>query len=423
MKTPDYVRALPKLPGIYVFKDALGNIIYIGKAKQLKDRVSSYFGTQDDWKVQELVREHAQIEYILTKNEIEALLLEAQLIRSYKPKYNVLLKYSNPFVYLLITDEPLPKLEIVRQKKGKGTFFGPFLYKKKARSAYEFLMRSLRLRLCAINIDEGCLDYHMGLCAGNCRSNFSVDEYLMRLTIAQRLLEGNYEACEALINGQIRQHNELMEFEKSKRLHSYLNDLSSIFATLQTGFSERKYARNIAELTAPLQARLEQPIQALEDLEALLQLKERPETIDCFDISHFQSSHIVGSCIRFTHGLPDRNKFRRFKIRSLVEQNDYAALQEVVGRRYRDPLEAPNVVLIDGGKGQLSAVQKLFPHLLCISLAKKEELLYTPFHPEGVHLDIQSPMGKLLISLRDYAHHFAVSYHRVVRSKKLRKST
>jgi len=421
MASPEYVRTLPQLPGIYVFKNKENTIIYVGKAKQLKHRVSSYFRKQDDWKVQELIKEHAIVEYILTKNELEALLLEAQLIRTYKPKYNVLLKHANPFVYLVITPGELPRLQLVRQKKGKGTFFGPFLYKKRARSSYEFLMRTLKLQLCSTNIEQGCLDYHMGICAGNCRVDFSNEDYVMRITIAQQLLEGNYEACQAMLIEQIKEHNARFEYEKSKRLSGYLHDLASLFETLNTGFSERKYTKDITVISTPLLAKIEQPIEALFELQKLLNLQSRPESIDCFDISHFQSSHLVGSCIRFKEGMPDKNKFRRFRIKTLLEQNDYAALQEIVLRRYRNPEEMPHIALIDGGKGQLSAVQKVIPDLLCISLAKKEELLYTPLHPEGIPLDIQTPLGKLLISLRDYAHHFAISYHRVLRSKSFAK--
>ncbi len=336
------------------------------------------------------------------------------MIRTYKPKYNVLMKNSNPFVYLVITNTPLPRLELVLLKKGKGTFFGPFLYKKRARSSYEYLMRNLRLRLCKAKITQGCLDYHMDLCAGNCRADFDKEDYLIRLSNARKLLEGNYEECEALLITQIKEHNKRLEFEKSKRLTEYLDDLAS----LKTGFSERKYVKGIKIVTANITTKVERPQQALEELGKLLNTEGPPVTIDCFDISHFQGSHIVGSCIRFTNGIPDKNKFRRFKIKTLTNQNDYAALQEIVSRRYRNINEAPDVVLIDGGKGQLSCIKQLFPDLLCVSLSKKEELLHTPKYPEGVPLDVQTPMGQLLICLRDYAHHFAVSYHKVLRSKK-----
>lgn len=420
--TPEYIRKLPKLPGIYVFKDKESGIIYIGKAKSLHSRVISYFRRQnDDWKVQELIKEHALVEYILTKNEIEALLLEAQLIRTFKPKYNVLLKNTNPFVYLMISNEVLPQLKIVRTKKEKGTYFGPFLYKAKANSVYEYLMRTLRLRLCSAKIEQGCLDYHLNRCAGNCLSSFNTQEYVTRIALARRLLEGNYAACEALLKEQITEHNKKMEFEKSRNLSKYFDDLAIIFETLKTGFSETKYVKDITGIVTTLRQKIERPMQAFEELKGLLNLDKVPRTIDCFDISHFQSSYLVGSCIRFTHGVPDKNKFRRFKIKSLIEQNDYAALHEIVSRRYRDPQELPDIVMIDGGKGQLNAVKELFPSTTFISLAKKEEILFTPTHPEGIHLDPQSNVGQILMYLRDYTHHFAISYHKVLRSKNLTK--
>ena len=150
----------------------------------------------------------------------------------------------------------------------------------------------------------------------------------------------------------------------------------------------------------------------------MLSLSFLPITIDCFDISHFQSNAIVGSCIRFTNGKPDKKAFRRFAITTLVQQNDYAALYEIVSRRYKDQKNLPDIVLIDGGKGQRNAVLSLLPITVCISLAKKEELLFCDAYPEGIHLDLKRQSGKLLIALRDYAHHFAITYHRLVRSKK-----
>lgn len=417
--TPEIVKKLPTLSGIYVFKDKNGGIIYIGKAKNLRQRVSSYFNKQtEDWKVQELVKEHATIEHIITKNEIEALLLEAQLIKTYKPKYNVLLKSGNPFLYILVSTDKLPELKLVRTKKEKGSYFGPFLQKHKARSVYEFLLRTLRLRLCSASIEQGCLEYHMNKCAGNCLSSFNKEAYLTRLTFAQRLLEGNYEACESFLKEEIQKHNRSLEFEVSKNLSKYLYSLESIFATLKTGFTETKYAKDISVVTTHIAYKAEQPLEALSELQALLGIQYPIESIDCFDISHFQSSFIVGSSIRFTHGIPDKNQFRRFKIKSLIEQNDYAALQEIVQRRYKNLNDIPDVILIDGGKGQLNAVQEVFPKALCISLAKKEELLFTPRHPQGIHLSLHTAAGKLLIALRDYAHHFAVSYHKTLRSKR-----
>ena len=154
-----------------------------------------------------------------------------------------------------------------------------------------------------------------------------------------------------------------------------------------------------------------------QEIQTFLHLKKAPISIDCFDISHFQSRYIVGSCVRFTNGVPDKNKFRRFKITSLTTQNDYAALQEIVTRRYKKPEDIPDLVVIDGGKGQRNAVLEVFKDAPCVSLAKREEILFSDAHPQGRQLFVNEPVGKLFISLRDYAHHFAISYHRLLRSR------
>lgn len=420
MNKKEMLDKIPKLPGIYVFKDLDNNIIYIGKAKNLYKRVSSYFkNAQDDWKVNELVKEYKTIEHILTKNEIEALLLEAQLIKKFKPKYNVLLKSGTPFIYILITSQEIPQIKLVNSKKNKGTYFGPFLYKQKARIVYEYLMRNLKLRLCSGKIEQGCLDYHLGRCAGNCLKTFNLEDYKIRINISKEILAGNYKSTQDLIKEQIKTYNKNLEFEKSKHLNEYLKNLEIIFMTLKTGFTEKKYTSDITAITTELKHKIQKPMVALEELQTILNLNQKPKSIDCFDISHFQSSYIVGSCIRFTYGIPDKNNFRRFKIKSLTEQNDYAALQEIVTRRYKDPKDIPDIILIDGGKGQLNSVKNLFNNAIFISLAKKEELLFIPNNSEPIKLDLKTEFGQLLIAIRDYAHHFAISYHKLLRNKNL----
>lgn len=418
----ELLKTIPKLPGIYVFKDKDNGVLYVGKAKCLYKRVSSYFGKQTtDWKVQELIKEHASVEHIITNGETEALLLEAQLIRTFKPKYNVLLKSGNPFIYLLITNKQIPELKIVRTKKESGTYFGPFLQRQQARTVHNYLVRTLKLRLCKASIDQGCLDYHLNRCAGNCTKAFSIEDYKVRINLAKQLLEGHYDACELLLKNQIDEHNKALEFEKSRNLSAYLAGLSTIFETLKTRFTPTKYVKDIARVTTAIQYKIDKPLLALEELQIFLRMEKKPISIDCFDISHFQSSYLVGSCIRFSHGIPDKNNFRRFKIKTLVEQNDYAALQEIVSRRYADPKNLPDIILIDGGKGQLSAIKSLacIGQTPCISLAKREERVFTMEHPEGIKLNIQTPVGQLLIALRDYAHHFAISYHQSLRHKNM----
>lgn len=409
------LKKIPKLSGIYVFKNKEGALIYIGKAKNLYKRVISYFSRKNiDWKIQKLIKEYETIEYIITKNETEALLLEAQLIKKYKPKYNILLKSGNPFVYIVITDEKIPKLKLEFKKKKKGIYFGPFLYRKRIRIVYEYLLRTFKLKLCNTKINQGCLDFHLGQCAGNCLNTFNLNDYKIRIELVNQLLKGNYKSCQENLINQIKQYNEKLEFEKAKHINEYLQNLETIFNTLKTGFSETKYTKDISLITTQLKYKIENPLIALEELQILLQLKTKPKSIDCFDISHFQSSYLVGSCIRFTYGIPDKSNFRRFKIKTLNEQNDYAALQEIVTRRYRDKNDLPDIILIDGGKGQLNAIKKLIT-VPCISLAKKEEILFINSNHEGIKLDIQTNLGQLLIAIRDYAHHFAISYHKLIR--------
>lgn len=417
------VKALPHLPGVYFFKDQHHSIIYIGKAKDLRKRVQSYFTNQKtDWKVAELIKEHASIKHIVTKSEHDALLLEAQLIRDYKPKYNVLLKSGQPFVYLLFTETKtgLPNLEVVRNKNKKGRYFGPFLHKRDAYAVYNYLMRTFRLNLCNKTIENGCLDYHIGRCAGNCRANFDASSYLTRLDLAYDALKGNHKEFLARLTQQIARLSTALEFEKAAHLSIYIKNFDTIFTTIQAKFHDKKYGLEIEHAAVAPQLPERDFTQALIELQQLLKLEKTPRTIDCFDISHFQSNAIVGSCIRFTDGKKDPNYFRRFKVKSLKQQNDYAALQEIVLRRYRNRDELPDIIFIDGGKGQRNAIAPFFD-IPCISLAKREELLITDYHPEGIPLDLKNPLGQLLIAIRDYAHHFAVSYHRLRRKNNLSK--
>lgn len=416
MKTDSPHSQLPHLPGVYIFKNQANEILYVGKAKDIKKRVGSYFRKQvSDWKIDALIKEHATIEHIVTTNELEALLLEAQLIKKYQPKYNILLKSGNPFIYLLFTETEPRLLKIVRIRKEKGEYFGPFIHKTDARRCFEYLVKTFRLQMCKGTIKGGCLNYHLNKCAGNCASDYTQKDYDARLDLAKLFLEGNYDKTINSLTSLLYEYNKHYEFEKARNIADYINNMSIIFATLKSRFTERKYNPEITQATLPKFKETEY-IKGFYELRDLLQLPELPKSIDCFDISHFQSQALVGSCVRFTDGAPDKNKFRRFAIKTLTEQNDYAALHEVVSRRYKNG-DFPDVILIDGGKGQRNIVKDLFPQVPFISLAKREERLFTDAHPEGIVLDLHTELGKLLVAMRDYAHHFAVSYHKLKRSK------
>lgn len=411
-----HTQTIPKASGVYYFKDKDGIVLYVGKAKSLADRVNSYFQKGHDWKVVSLVEEYADIDYILTKNETEALLLEAQMVKEHKPKYNVLLKEGQPFVYILFTiHDPVPTIEIVRNKKKKGTYFGPFLHKKQARGVAQYLTETFRLRLCNKKIANGCLDFHIGKCAGSCMVAFDMSDYLFRINLAIDILQKNHKKSLKDLQEKLKEYNKSMAFENSRRLASYIENLDTIFETIETRFNEKKYEHDIFIATTPTSVKPRD--EGLHELSSFLNIDKQIRTIDCFDISHFQSSYLVGSCIRFSNGVPDKNNFRRFKIKTLQTQNDYAALQEIVTRRYRDPQEIPDLVVIDGGKGQLSAVQAVLPNATIISLAKREETIFSNNLTEGKKLDIHSAVGQLLIAIRDYAHHFAISYHKLRRKK------
>lgn len=330
----------------------------------------------------------------------------------------MLLKSGNPFVYLVFTSGDSASLQLVRSKKTKGTYFGPFLYKKQARAVYHYLLKTFKLETCNKKIPGGCLRYHMNLCSGTCMENFDQSSYQFRLMLAMNALQGNHKKFLNDIKAEIKALNKQLDFEKSQHLTYYLHNLDTIFETLKTGFSEKKYERDIFLATTPIHHNREPNYALAGQLQKFLNLEKPIITVDCFDISHFQSNAIVGSCIRFAHGIPDKDNFRRFAVKTIVEQNDYAALQEIVARRYKNT-PVPDLIVIDGGKGQRNAIKAILPAAIIVSLAKREERLFSDQIPEGTVLDIKTDIGAFFIALRDYAHHFAISYHRQKRTSNL----
>jgi excinuclease ABC subunit C len=514
------IKHIPTTPGIYFFKDENNNILYIGKAKNLKKRVSSYFQKQHpDWKTNALVNCIQNIDYIATKTELEAMLLEAELIQANQPKFNVLLKSGQPFLYIVITSPPrkLPELKIVRNKKEKGTYFGPFLEKTPARKVYHFLIKTFHLKICKKKIENGCLDYHLGICAGSCRPDFDKAGYLHRLELAKKSLKQGHKKFLRYLEQEINTHNKKLEFEKSQELHEYYKAFKHVFEAINTTtgyktktlaqkdiwiltkdktrlflFSEVRgaikkkrefvfltedfknyidyfigYYRNFScpnhilinfdiktkdktlfetflkkwhkkqfdvSIIYPTEGHFYNLLKLAtihadqeivkqktlpQALKKLLKLKKEPHTIDCFDISHKQGMFMVGSCIRFTNGTPDKEYFRRFKIKTVETQDDYACLQEIVQRRYKNIHHIPDLILIDGGKGQLNAIITILPEAEICSLAKREERIFSKNLPEGKRLNIQHYADQILIALRDYAHHFAISYHRKLQHQTL----
>lgn len=411
-------KSLPSLPGVYLFKDSHGGVLYIGKAKSIKTRVASYFRHSTDWKIKELLDAFSTIDHIVTNTEHDALLLEAHLIQKHKPRFNALLKEGQPFLYILFTNEQLPEITLVRNKTKKGTYFGPFLHKKHARAACTFLIKTFQLMICHKKMQNGCLNYHLGQCSGSCRPDFDLSAYLFRLELAKSVLQKDQEHFIKAIDQRIADCSKNQAFEEARNIYHYKQECASIFYTINQKFSPELYETAVFAATTPHPFVAEMPNDISDQLQHFFSSPGPIFTIDCFDISHLQSRNMVGACVRFKDGKPQASKFRRFIIKTLEQQNDYAALQEIISRRYKNRDELPDLVLIDGGKGQLSAAQAVIPDALCASIAKKEETIFSTHLPsQGVIVDPQTSVGQLLISLRDYTHHFAISFHRFKRKK------
>lgn len=440
----------PTSSGVYFFKDTNNAILYIGKAKNLKNRIGSYF-VNSDYKVIELLKVAADIEFIITNNEIEALFLEAQLIKQHQPPFNRLLKAGNPYIYIFFSNDKIPALlrqgsggqaiSIVRTKKKKGEYFGPFLTKKDALYVVEYLKKSLQLNICNKKIDSGCLQYHINICAGSCKKDFDVEFYTFRLDLARQILDNQYAKAIKQLAVEIEINNKNLNFERSAHLAKYQFHLAAIVETLETLQTTKftnipAYAQDFnlhkghGEREEILHEKNISNIDLLSDLKKRLGLKKIPYTIDCFDISHMQSQSMVGSCVRFLNGKPDKKNFRHFNIKSLEQQDDCAALVEIVTRRYKKIENIPDLIIIDGGKGQLNATKSLVSSAEIISISKGDnrrvgaETIHFPdsgFTDTGLRpnkqektiaADIHQATDRLLLEIRDYAHHFAISHHR-----------
>jgi excinuclease ABC subunit C len=507
------LRRLPNEPGVYLFKDAEGLLVYVGKAKNLKKRGAQYvLGLGADVKVDTIFSQSVTVECMVTGSELEALLLEAKLVQSHQPRCNVLLKTGQPFLYLFVPSVgELPQLLTVRNQKQKGTYFGPFLEKGSARKVYEFLIKIFRLKICGKHIPNGCLFYHLGQCAGSCRLDFDKAAYLERLELAKQALRQGHKKFLQQLQDEIQASNKLMTFERSRDLHHYLQAFERVFYSLDQKptdiehlagkhvwilsedkkslwvFAEREAVlkkkrvfyfaldlhvdqellgeyftsfytvyvppatiltnidfgdqREIYEqfcktwhnrdyaisLMQPTQGHFAHVVRLAcvqveqellkqrslgQQLKTLFKLDHEPMTIDCFDISHKQGTFMVGSCVRFNNGQVVKDKLRKFHIKTVHQIDDYASLREIVARRYKDQAELPDLILIDGGKGQLNAVQDLFPEASFVCLAKREETVFSKRIPEGKKLDPKTYVGQMLMALRDYAHHFAITFHR-----------
>ena len=532
---------LPDAPGVYIMLDKDGIVIYVGKARVLKNRVRQYFHTSaKPEKVMAMVENIADFYYIITQTEIDALALENNLIKKYKPKYNILLKDDKTYPYIKVhTKESFPRVSITRKLKKDGKYFGPFMGGVRCGELLDVISSVYKVRSCSVAIGEKpkkpCLEYHLGRCLAPCAHLCTQEEYAAKVKETLSFLDGNYEESETLLQEKMLRFAENEEFElameyreklamlsklKLKRITSLNRALNADIIALKTNFIyssvnvlvtrsgimqggtnfaledssltetdaltafiaqfytnhelpdeiitqdfcekellERYFLERFekrVEIILPKQGVKHQLLEMAEKnaseylsksidkikhkndmtknacyrLQEVLGLKKYPKRMECYDISNISGVDKVGSMVVFIDGEADRSSYRRFKIKTVEGANDYASHQEMMRRRLAklDGEEAerfpkPDLIIIDGGKGQLSAIKEVFDEMNVtdielISLAEREEEIFTLFSDESIRIDHRDYALKMLQRIRDEAHRFAITYFRSLHSKR-----
>ncbi len=531
---------LPTQPGIYKYFDHTKELIYVGKAKNIKKRVSSYFTkTFTGYKTHELVKRINSIEFTIVDSEQDAFLLENSLIKQFQPKYNINLKDDKTYPYIVIKNEPFPRIFLTRSKINDGSeYLGPFTSAGKVRELLRFIKEFIPLRTCKLNLTEQnilknkfkvCLEYHLGNCNGPCEGFQNRQDYGEGIQQIKQLLKGNLGPVISRYNQEMDYYAAQMQFEKAaivKNKLDYLENyqaksvivnksfsnldvfsilrekntayvnylmvqngtivqthsivlepkldetneeiLSLAMTDLRTKFnslaneiilpvavdfpeegiiytipkagdkkkllelSEKNVNYFIAELTRKKMLHMEDQTDnekenILVQLQKDLHLPQFPSHIECFDNSNFQGSYPVAAMVCFKNGLPDKNEYRRFNIKTVTGINDFASMKEIVSRRYKRLLSEgwplPQLIIIDGGKGQLNAAIEALNEVgmigksSVVGLAKNEEELFFPGDQESLKLPWSSNSLKLIRRIRDEVHRFGITFHRNQRSK------
>jgi excinuclease ABC subunit C len=422
------VRRLPEKPGVYLMKDRLGRIIYVGKAKSLKKRVSSYFTPSRAMtvhpKIRALIDLIEDFETIEVKSEPEALLLEGRLIKQWRPKYNTDFTDDKRFLLVRVDlGEELPRFRLTRLRKDdRSRYFGPFAHSGLLRRTLAEMRRRFGILLAdgtpqkrSDGLWQLYDDVREEIYGGT--NEVSVDAYRQRVEEACTFLEGKSREWLETLRAEMAAAAEKQAFEKAAELRDI------VFALEKTLAKTRRFERERPRMSADEEA--------LRQMQAALGLARPPETMECFDISHISGTFVVASMVHFAHGRPDKDQYRRFQIKSFIGNDDFRAMEEVVGRRYRRLAEEgrpmPDLIVIDGGRGQIGAALKAFVALdleppALIGLAKKHETIIFPDERPPLNLPLNHPGLQLLQRLRDEAHRFANTYNADLRSKRIRES-
>jgi len=400
------IAKMPDAPGVYLMKDAQAKVIYVGKAKSLKKRLLSYLGRDLANKTVALMSHVEDIETRLTQTEGLALIMEAGLIHKFKPKYNVMLRDDKSFPWIKITNEDFPGICITRKHEPDGSrYYGPYTSAKLLREALKIIRKYFPYRSCKELPREACIYYRIGLSPGPCIGKISKKDYADTIENICLLLEGRTDALIKNLTQKMLIEAKEHHFEEAAKLRDQIGVLGAI----------------VPHSPGPL-SQIE-----LEDLQRVLSLEKTPWRIEAFDISNISGQEATGSMVSFYRGNPDKNNYRRFRIKTVKGIDDYQMLAEVLSRRYsrllKENLALPDLILIDGGKGHLLTaqreLQKLGLNLPLISIAKERENIYLKNRQQPLRLNFQSPALNLIRRVRDEAHRFAVSYHHVLRRKKI----
>jgi excinuclease ABC subunit C len=402
------IRLLPLTSGVYLFKDKDGHIIYVGKAVSLRVRVESYFRGKQSLKTNLLVEHIDHVDFIPTHSEAEALLLEASLVKEHQPKYNIELKDGKTYPYIQITKEEFPLVSVVRlnmrkNKAIKADFYGPYVNPALIREALTIIRKIFPFRSCETIPGKACLDFHMGLCAAPCVGSISKQDYARNIKHVRLILEGKKDD----LYKDLQQEMEELARQKDYEAAAKVRDQIRAIGALYSGTKDINYFKEA------------------EQLERAFGLDHTPERIECFDISNIMGNQAVGSMVSFLNGKPDKSNYRRFRIKTVTGIDDFRMIAEIVRRRYtrlkNEGLAYPDLMIIDGGKGQLAAamgvLKELGIEIPLVSLAKREEEIFLPGKRNPVILAKDSLGLRLLQRVRDEAHRFAITYHRKLRAK------
>jgi excinuclease ABC subunit C len=425
---------LPHACGVYIMRDAAQGVLYVGKAKNLAKRVAQYFNpNKPELKNQILAPLIRSIDYIHCSSEREALIWEDRLIKKHPPFFNSMLKDDKSYPYIRISvNEDFPRIRIARKKKKDGgLYFGPYPKTGAIRSLLRsfWKRRLFPLRPCDWSFSEkkkldplkikSCLYYHTEECPAPCAGRIRPSAYRKIAADAALFFSGQYRKLRTTLEKKMSSAARALNFEEAAILRDNLQGLAHMGERVR--YQEVQPTKVLARLDAS---------RSVTDLQNALGLEKPPHHIECFDISHLQGRETVGSMVCFSGGLPNKDHYRRFKIKTVSGIDDFASIEEVVYRRYRALAEGcedmPDLVLIDGGKGQLSAAEKslkkLKLRLPLASLAKREEEIFVPGNPRPILLGRERPGLRLLQRLRDEAHRFAIMYNRQLRKKELLKN-